>query len=455
VNLASIMRAIAAAPNAANDQANQFDQQAQDMRMQGLSAPPPQAVNPAYRTSDAIGLLLGALLSGGNNNSFAEFMSGYQQAKQGKAAQDTQRNQQNYQLGQAQKELQATGFERKAANARTMATGLNRSMERAADEAESRRRFNLTLDRNLGNDKAKALAAERKLNQGDYFVMGKLSPSARRQYAIDVLGRSEAEANIYADMTPDELLKQANAALAGAKATGEKEMLKPKIAAIVAGTENKKAGTEDIKSRTKERETLLPGKVRKDLREAALAKSGIALNDARIRKIEADIDNDAKKIAQAWVKINDARAGVGKQDKVTLTSQFSAYTQQLGQLRARRLELEEKKRVYTNEARLGDPKLKEYYEAAIENTNKLINDLGKIGSAVAKKQAELLAAPKGEKEVKPVDPMAGVIEGSIRVAPRVGGNRPPATKKGTGKGVSKAKGKVTNKKGVTFEFERE
>jgi hypothetical protein len=402
------MRAIAAAPSAANDQANQFDQQAQDMRMQGLSAPPPQAVSPAYRTPDALGLLIGALLTSGNKNEMADFVAGFSGAKQNKAAQDTQRNQQNYQLGQAQKELQATGFERKAANARTMATGLNRGMEQAADDAESRRRFNLTLDRNLGNDKAKALAAERKLNQGDYFVMGKLSPSARRQYAIDVLGRSEAEANIYADMTPDELLKQANAALVGAKTTTEKETLKPKVEAIIAGTKNKEAGTANLESIRKRRDALAPGEVLKQERDAALAKSGIALDDARIRKINADIDNDAKKIAQSWAKINDARAKVGKQDKVTLTSQFSAYTQQLGQLRARRLELEEKKRVYTAEARLGDAKLKEYYEAAIADTNKMINDLGKIGSAVAKKQ-EALRVPiqKAEQQGKPlVGPLA-------------------------------------------------
>ena len=218
-------------------------------------------------------------------------------------------------------------------------------------------------------------------------------------------------------------------------------MLQPKIDAIIAGTENKKAGTANLESIRKRRDALAPGEVLKQARDAALAKSGIALNDARIQKINADIDNDAKKIAQGWAKINDARVGVGKQDKVTLTSQFSAYTQQLGQLRAARIELQKKVLGYNAELKFGDPKLKEFYEAAIADTNKMINDLGKAGSAVAKKQ-EALRGPiqKAEQQGKPIvlPTDLGIPAGALDGTPTGGG---PIVPRAPGVTVEPNKGK--------------
>lgn len=351
MNLASIMRAIAAAPNAANDQANQFDQQAQDMRMQGLSAPPPQAVNPAYRTPDALGLLIGALLTSGNKNEMADFVAGFQGAKQNKANQDTQRNQQNYQLGQAQKELQATGFERKAANARTMATGLNRGIERAADDAESRRRFNLQYDRTVQKDLA------------------------------------------------TELVKQANAGLTAAKTATEDATRQPKVESIVAGTENKKAGTADITSRTDERKKLLPGKLNAQMRADALKASQIKMNDARIVKINADIQAQAKQVENSWrnvtsqIETRGRTGGGGKSGGVTPTAQFNAYDRELVAIRKQRDGLKKKLIDYNAALELGDPKLKGFYETAIADTNKLINDLGIAGvQATRKREAVKLAA---------------------------------------------------------------
>jgi len=440
------MRAIAAAPSAANDQANQFDQQAQDVRMQGLSAPPPQAVNPAYRTPDAIGLLLGALLSGGNNNSFAEFMSGYQQAKQGKAAQDTQRNQQNYQLGQAKNELQATGFERKAANARTMATGLNRGMQQAADDAESRRRFNLTLDRNLENDKFKIELANRRLGVAELVALSKLPDALmRKAYAMGTLKLSETEADKYANKTSKEIadeaqaeLLAAQAALTAARKQTEDATRQPKIDAIVAGTDNKKAGTADIKSRTDERKKLLPGKLNAQMRADALKASQVEMNDARIVKINADIQAQAKQVENSWrnvtsqIETRGRTGGSGKVAGVTPTARYNAYDRELVAIRKQRDGLIKSRREYNAALQLGDPKLKAFYETAIADVDKLITDLGVAGAAAAKKRDAVLAP------VPPaaIDPAGIIGNGTGNLPPTVpsGGGPAPATDKGKSKG---------------------
>lgn len=443
MNFDAIMRAIAAAPGAANNQANVLEDQAQAARMQGLSAPLPQNVQPAFRTPDAIGLLLGALLSNGNNDSFGKFVAGFQQAKQGKAAQDTQRNQQQYQLGQAQNELRATGFERKAANARKAGASLTAGMQSAADDAESRRRFNLTYDRGVQKDRFSAETALKKLEQGGYATMAKLAPSARRQYAITVLGLSEADADVFADMTPDELVKRANAGLADAKTTTETTMLKPKVDAIVAGTENKKASTADINSRREERAKLLPGKLNAQMRADALKASQIKMNDARIVKINADIQAQAKRVENSWRNVTsqiEARTrtgGGGKVAGVTPTARYNAYDRELVAIRKQRDRLIESRRKYNAELQLGDPKLKAFYETAIEDVDKLITDLGVAGAAAAKKRDAVLAPVAPVRVPSPFGPVGsgketgGVEvekikgkEAAVTAAPKGGGNLP-------------------------------
>jgi hypothetical protein len=89
----------------------------------------PEAVRPAYRTEDLIGLLVGGLLSGGGRE-LAPMLQGFQQGKLGKAQQDTERNQANYSNKVQQAERQATQLGQRSNSARLAADDLIQGQER-------------------------------------------------------------------------------------------------------------------------------------------------------------------------------------------------------------------------------------------------------------------------------------------------------------------------------------
>lgn len=89
----------------------------------------PEAVRPAYRTEDLIGLLVGGLLSGGGRE-LAPMLQGFQQGKLGKAQQDTERNQANYANKVQQTERQASQLGQRSNSARLAADDLIQGQER-------------------------------------------------------------------------------------------------------------------------------------------------------------------------------------------------------------------------------------------------------------------------------------------------------------------------------------
>jgi hypothetical protein len=89
----------------------------------------PEAVRPAYRTEDLIGLLVGGLLSGGGRE-IAPLVQGFQQGKLGKAQQDTERNQANFNNRVQQTERQASQLGQRSNSARLAADDLIQGQER-------------------------------------------------------------------------------------------------------------------------------------------------------------------------------------------------------------------------------------------------------------------------------------------------------------------------------------
>jgi hypothetical protein len=89
----------------------------------------PEAVRPAYRTEDLIGLLVGGLLSGGGRE-IAPLVQGFQQGKLGKAQQDTERNQANFNNRIQQTERQANQLGQRSNSARLAAEDLIQGQER-------------------------------------------------------------------------------------------------------------------------------------------------------------------------------------------------------------------------------------------------------------------------------------------------------------------------------------
>jgi len=89
----------------------------------------PEAVRPAYRTEDLIGLLVGGLLSGGGRE-IAPLVQGFQQGKLGKAQQDTERNQANFNNRIQQTERQASQLGQRSNSARLAAEDLIQGQER-------------------------------------------------------------------------------------------------------------------------------------------------------------------------------------------------------------------------------------------------------------------------------------------------------------------------------------
>jgi hypothetical protein len=258
-------------------------------------------------------------------------------------------------------------------------------------------------------------------------------------------------------MTPDELLKQANAALAGAKATSEGAMLQPKIDAIIAGTENKKAGTANLESIRKRRDALAPGEVLKQARDIALKESQVKLNDAKVSKVDADIKKGQMMVQNSWRNVTSMIEARLKEKavtgQVTPTIRYRAYNDELKQIRQKRKELEKAQREYQSGLTMDSGTYKNYYQSALDDVEKLIKDLDNAESIALGKRgeadgsAEPLAVPGPPSVGGPITPRApGVTVMPINGKGR--GGKVPA------KG-EKAKGKVTNKKGVTFEFEQE
>lgn len=98
----------------------------------------PEAVRPAYRTEDLIGLLVGGLLSGGGRE-LAPMLQGFQQGKLGKAQQDTESQSQRFNQKADSIQRQGTILGQQSEIARRAGDDLLSAQNRKRDVAERRR----------------------------------------------------------------------------------------------------------------------------------------------------------------------------------------------------------------------------------------------------------------------------------------------------------------------------
>jgi len=248
----------------------------------------PEAVRPAYRTEDLIGLLVGGLLSGGGRE-LAPMLQGFQQGKLGKAQQDTERNQANYSNKVQQTERQASQLGQRSNSARLAADDLIQGQERRRNTIRQAQQG--ALDTELKREKATATALEKRIKglQTQVIGLSKLGATApdgktREQFinSMNTLINNNADvadqllgvmdAPVFGTATPREILLDAQAKLTAQKEQFEKVKTDNYVRALnadIKGKEMRLRLDEKRVAKTAEEIRLMPEEIR--LKARALA----------------------------------------------------------------------------------------------------------------------------------------------------------------------------------------
>lgn len=364
----SILRALQGAQPAIQQMdANRLEDQGFAMQNQAMSQPMPAPVVPAYRTRDAAALILGALIANGlgGRQGQAGFLGGFQGAKEQKAANDNQIAQNEFSRQQQAKQLQAEQLFRRAARTREASDKTLKYRQGVADDIESKRRFDATL--NQRNDIAlqKNAAGQLKLEQSWWGLLSKASPSQRAIMAR-MKGLGEDDVNALMDMTPAEIAKLAQAY--NAQASGE---YKAQTAGPMAKALNAAAGERDAGAALKgiqgNRITeLLPG-------EKAIQNERVLDSQARREKMKADAETArmrAASFAQNVESLKQQRAksgGTGTDQGYKITSRLMTIAQDAHKMA--RQDLKTAKKAYDDALLSKDPAEMEDAKAALQDAN--------------------------------------------------------------------------------------
>jgi hypothetical protein len=181
----------------------------------------PDPVRPAFRTEDAIKLVLGALLSGGGNE-LPEFLAGYMGAKEQRAAQDTQAAQNRFEQEVRLEQSKANRLGGLADLERQTANDLMSQINRR--ETLKQQGFQAAQNRYLRQQQLEADQENRMLNRKMQYV--NLMQKASRPEQFEFLAKQAAAQGVVIPEAEKEILQDEVKALWASKASEEWEKIK-------------------------------------------------------------------------------------------------------------------------------------------------------------------------------------------------------------------------------------